>query len=59
MLNLEGLFLDICSKTQNFQFILQVEARVLDFNEWSTPVRKKEEKKVDITIGGKQRHKHV
>lgn len=28
------------------------EARVLDFNECSTPLRKKEDKKMDITLGG-------
>ncbi|AQK84927.1 Putative MYB DNA-binding domain superfamily protein [Zea mays] len=29
-----------------------VEARVLDFNECSTPVRKKDDKKVEIVLGG-------
>ncbi|AQK84933.1 transcription factor MYB3R-4 isoform X1 [Zea mays] len=32
--------------------ILMVEARVLDFNECSTPVRKKDDKKVEIVLGG-------
>ncbi|KAG0517430.1 hypothetical protein BDA96_09G088800 [Sorghum bicolor] len=32
--------------------ILMAEARVLDFNECSTPVRKKEDKKSEIALGG-------
>jgi myb proto-oncogene protein len=32
----------------NIRFILQAEGRVLDFNECSTPARKKEDKKMDI-----------
>lgn len=41
-----------CLYSKAFQFILQAEARVLDFNECSTPVRKKEDKKLEIALGG-------
>ncbi|RLN27911.1 hypothetical protein C2845_PM05G08830 [Panicum miliaceum] len=34
---------------------LMAEGRVLDFNECSTPVRKKEDKKMDLALGGSAR----
>jgi len=52
MLNLNQGGISFVYIQKLFNFFLQAEARVLDFNECSTPVRKKEDKKLEIALGG-------